>query len=117
MSSMSSIGSDKSKDDDEWQQLYEIKDLEVNDLKGKFYMTYGGGPEGGYFVRGNRLYNITRTWGQPWGLERIFGMMLIVNTDGDSVNFVSDDEHGSGKDNKGKGTDSDIGKGSDIGKP
>ena len=77
--------------DGEWQQVYEIKDTEENDLKGKFYIVYGGGPEGGYFVSGNRLYNIDRTWAQPWRRERISGMRLIVNAGGDSVNIVSDD--------------------------
>ena len=92
MNKASDYDDDYDDDDDQWQQVYKIRDTEVNDLKSKFYMVYGGGPEGGYFVSGNRLYNIDRTWGQPWRLERIFGMRLIVNTDGDSVKIVSDDE-------------------------
>ena len=48
---------------DEWQQAYDIKDLEVLDKTGKYYMTYGGGPEGGYFESQRMLYSIERTWG------------------------------------------------------
>ena len=78
-------------DDDEWQQVYDIQDLEINGQFGKFYMTYGGGPEGGYFVTGSTIYNAESARGQPWHLERIFGMKLTFNSDG-NVKLVGEDK-------------------------
>jgi len=87
------VGSDneESEDQDDWEQVYEILDLEVNGMVGKLYVTYGGGPEGGYFLTRRGLYTIERSWGQPWCPQRMFGKTLVVNSNGDHAKVIDGD--------------------------
>lgn len=55
----------------EWEEVYhEDKRLEVAGMMGHFYMTYGGGPEGGYFVvKSEKVYKIERSWFTPYVIK------------------------------------------------
>jgi hypothetical protein len=63
--------------------------------KTTYYQTYGGGPEGGYFLRTfypldndaepiNELYSVNRTWGTAFTAELVDGV-LYYNKHGDGT--------------------------------
>lgn len=61
-----------------WEFIYSIENFsKYNTLgkKGKWYMTFGGGPEGGYYydAKTKELFSITRTWGAPFTFTKIDG--------------------------------------------
>lgn len=41
-----------------------------------YYQTSGGGPEGGYFVKGGFVFRVSRGWGQPWRVEELKNVVL-----------------------------------------
>ena len=56
------------------------------------YVTYGGGPEGGYVILGDAWYSWNRGWGTPLKYEAIDGKILVWKFDGfDNVKLVSAD--------------------------
>lgn len=61
-----------------WEEVYEECPFAmVGFLAGgpdwKFYRTFGGGPEGGYAYNGERWFEVSRGWGEPWKVEMIPG--------------------------------------------
>jgi len=58
-------------EDDEWLDVYNIEiDFEVGNIKGTYYQTFGGGPEGGYVETENAVYHIKRTWFEEWKIYK-----------------------------------------------
>lgn len=46
-------------------------------IQGKFYQTYGGGPEGGYVIDyDNRVYQVSRNWNNKWEIKFIGGKLV-----------------------------------------
>lgn len=44
----------------------------------KYYQCWGGGPEGGYITdKNNQVYEVNRSWGQPFTLEAIQGRIVF----------------------------------------
>jgi hypothetical protein len=41
-----------------------------------YYQTFGGGPEGGFFVRGALVFKVSRGWFQPWKAEELKNLIL-----------------------------------------
>ena len=69
----------------DWEEVYSVEDVsdvldDVHKMWGgaKYYQTFGGGPEGGYFVTPESgflgvkaLFKVRRGWGQPWKIDPI----------------------------------------------
>lgn len=56
------------------------------DLKnGVYFMTYGGGPEGGYVLTPNgNIFEVERNWGKPFSVRKtIYNKMEIMIDDND----------------------------------
>lgn len=84
----------------EWEEVYSVQDVSANlwteDLplfqdNTIYYQTYGGGPEGGYFVKTTddythpgslsdtkikRVWKVQRSWFQPWKIEKLDNVVL-----------------------------------------
>ena len=79
------------KDDNDFEQIYsnelfddyiEKGNIELEKLKGgRYYQTYGGGPEGGYVILPNEeIYEVNRSWGKPFEIvKQIKGKCIIQN--------------------------------------
>lgn len=73
--------SDEENSDDEnedpYEDVYEVREdvrmlnKEGKPIKGTYYKTYGGGPEGGYLITSKKVYIITRTWGEPFTVKKV----------------------------------------------
>jgi len=46
-------------------------------IGGTYYQCGGGGPEWGYVVKGDFLWEVYRTWGEPWAIQRIKGCKAV----------------------------------------
>jgi hypothetical protein len=108
-----------------WDNVYEKRRLMRDELslandhmRGCFYwMTYGGGPEGGFATRGEhgegRVWSMDRSWHADWHFQRLIGQALEVRTTDEG--FVrcrlraseSDDEDDEGNDEDDEGNDED----------
>jgi hypothetical protein len=53
-------------EDDQEEQVYSVENCYILDKYGTYYQTYGGGPEGGYFLYKKNWYAVERTWFKPW---------------------------------------------------
>lgn len=69
----------------EWEEVYSVQDVSANlwteDLplfhdETKYYQTFGGGPEGGYFVRKDKVWKVRRGWFKPWKIEKLDNVVL-----------------------------------------
>lgn len=81
----------------EWEDVYSVQDAERAlwadeypdfHTDTTYYQTYGGGPEGGYFVKvfvgeGDdlncayaRVWSVTRNWSQPWSVKELKNTVL-----------------------------------------
>ena len=72
----------------EWQDVYSVQDVSENlwteyhplfHKDTKYYQTYGGGPEGGYFVKESeppKVWKVRRGWFQPWSVEEVENTIL-----------------------------------------
>ena len=45
---------------------------------GVYYATMGGGPEGGYVVKNDRVYWVERSWWRPWSVSQQYGKRLRI---------------------------------------
>lgn len=87
-------------DDDGWMNVCEILPFEkrIKDERfwpATYYVTHGGGPEGGYIVMPNGdVYYVTRDWLQPFVPVKQHGMRLDIKTDdiGTEVRLVPKSE-------------------------
>jgi hypothetical protein len=71
---------------EDWEEVYSVRPVsEVYDddhamfqKDAKYYQTFGGGPEGGYFVTsedwGSKVYGVRRGWGEPFTLKPLKGV-------------------------------------------
>ena len=92
--------SEEEDDDDGWTNVYEtlpFKDYIEDETywPATYYVTHGGGPEGGYIVMPNGdVYYVTRTWSKPFVPVKEVGMSLEIKTDdvGTSVRLVPKEE-------------------------
>jgi hypothetical protein len=64
----------------DWEDVYSVqqvtKDTWTEDLPlfhedTTYYRTFGGGPEGGYFVKGDAVWRATRSLYQPWRVDKL----------------------------------------------
>lgn len=46
-------------------------------IGGTYYQCGGGGPEWGYVVKGDFLWEVYRSWGEPWRIQRIKGYKAV----------------------------------------
>ena len=69
----------------DWEEVYSVQDVSANlwteDLplfhdETKYYQTFGGGDEGGYFVRKEKVWKVRRGWFQPWKIEKLDNVVL-----------------------------------------
>ena len=69
------------------------------DYKTTYFQTFGGGPEGGYFLRTftslngldpiHEVYRVERNWNEPFKVERLNGSLdFRRNDDGDKIRFI-----------------------------
>lgn len=56
-----------------------VKDMQVGDLTGTYYQTYGGGPEGGIYRTKDAWYDIDRGWYKPWKLVQLESHVIHFN--------------------------------------
>jgi hypothetical protein len=47
-------------------------------IGGTYYQCGGGGPEWGYVVKGDFLWEVYRTWGEPWTIKRMKGCKAVI---------------------------------------
>lgn len=67
---------------EDWEEVYSVQDVPANIWtegspfleNTKYYQTFGGGPEGGYFVKGDQIWEVKRSLFQKWQYE------LLENT-------------------------------------
>ena len=45
---------------------------------GMYYATMGGGPEGGYVVKNDRVYWVERSWWRTWSVSQQYGKRLRI---------------------------------------
>jgi hypothetical protein len=82
----------------EWETLYSAEPINKDTL---LLRTYGGGPEGGYALKGRynkdngyffpdgyAVYSADRTWGQPWTLESTAHQKVYVKNTGDGCEYI-----------------------------
>lgn len=74
----------------DWEEVYSVKPVNANlwtqdtpqfQTGTTYYQTYGGGPEGGYFVKDyspatSRVFKVERNWFQPWSVEEVENAIL-----------------------------------------
>jgi hypothetical protein len=75
----------------EWEDVYSVQDVPTSlwteelppelNTDTIYYQTFGGGPEGGYFVKDpggptDTVYRVTRSWFQPWRVEELKNIIL-----------------------------------------
>ena len=69
----------------EWEEVYSVRDVTSSlwtqdtpqfQTGTKYYQTYGGGPEGGYFVKDEKVWKVRRCWFQPWSVEEVPNSVL-----------------------------------------
>ena len=66
-------------DEDEWEEIY----AEEESANGVEYLTYGGGPSGGYFLHNDgSLMSWHQNWGTPKGYRVLIGQTLEFKVDG-----------------------------------
>jgi hypothetical protein len=76
-------GNEDFDEEDPFEEIYEVQEnfrmLNKNGvpIKGTFYKTYGGGPEGGYLIIKKRknmpeIYAIERSWGTPYTIKHAY---------------------------------------------
>jgi hypothetical protein len=58
-----------------------VKDMQVGDLTGTYYQTYGGGPEGGFYHTQDGWYELDRTWHQPWKVTKRPDIVVAFTSD------------------------------------
>ena len=58
----------------DWEEVYSVQSL--SDINKIYYQTYGGGPEGGYFVESNKVFKVERNWFQPFEIDEIPNAVL-----------------------------------------
>ena len=94
---------------DEWSEIYdetlltegvpdEFKFVETptRTVATTYYQTYGGGPEGGYFVRwelnafraSRRVFAVHRGWLEPWSITELQGRFEKTTRNGVPVCHV-----------------------------
>jgi hypothetical protein len=56
-----------------------VKDMQVGELTGTYYQTYGGGPEGGIYKTREGWYEIDRGWYKPWKLTELESHVIHFN--------------------------------------
>ena len=56
-----------------------VKDMQVGELTGTYYQTYGGGPEGGIYKTREGWYEIDRGWYKPWKLTKLESHVIHFN--------------------------------------
>lgn len=77
---------DESDEEDEWMEVYthsmfgsfcgEHEHLQpYKDFR--YYQCWGGGPEGGYIVCGDTVCRVNRSWGEPFSVERVEGIIDV----------------------------------------
>jgi hypothetical protein len=77
---------------DPFEEIYEVQEnfRMLNEknvpIKGTFYKTYGGGPEGGYLITKKNIYAIERTWGTPYTIKHAY------ECSADAVEFIEKNE-------------------------
>lgn len=59
----------ESESDSEVEEVYAVYDRYILDHYGTYYQTYGGGPEGGYFLTNKNWYTVSRNWETPWEMK------------------------------------------------
>jgi hypothetical protein len=84
--------SEETRSDVGWDNVYEKKRLMRDELslqndymRGRYYwITYGGGPEGGFATDGEhgegRVWSVHRDWHTDWCFERLVGQALEIRT-------------------------------------
>ena len=75
---------------DEWEKLYGIVESMPamkggKWVRGTFYRTYGGGPEGGYIEYGGQVFEVERRWGTHFVLKKSHTGTLQVEFDDEGV--------------------------------
>ena len=65
----------------EWEDVYSVQDVPTDlwtealspefQTETTYYQTFGGGPEGGYFVKGEAAWRVSRGWFQQWKVEKL----------------------------------------------
>ena len=80
-------------DDGKWERLYDIVQsmpamLGNKEVRGTFFRTYGGGPEGGYIRHAGLVYEVERSWGKPFYLKRPFRGWLEWESDDDGQHYI-----------------------------
>lgn len=56
---------------------------------GIYYQTHGGGPEGGYLQSRGKIYSVSRSWGEPWAVTKVNGVLHFrKNESGDEKGYV-----------------------------
>ena len=80
-------------DDGEWERLLDILQsmpamLGNKEVRGTFFRTFGGGPEGGYIRHRGVFYEVKRSWGTPFYLNRPLRGLLHIETDNDGQDYI-----------------------------
>lgn len=95
------VGVDKYVGDHEHLQRFKTTEDDTGKWETTYYETYGGGPQGGYFVRTfypticiasngaegdcvEEVYSVSRTWGTPFEIKKLRGK-LKYDEDGDGT--------------------------------
>lgn len=65
---------DEADPEDDWHEVYQEEVERIDGTNTTTYHTYGGGPAGGIFVKGNKVYS----WNQEWFEERIYTLLPIT---------------------------------------
>lgn len=69
----------------DWEEVYSVQDVSANlwtesypdfHTNTKYYQTFGGGPEGGYFVKDKKVWKVRRSWYNPWSIEELENTIL-----------------------------------------
>jgi len=65
----------------EWEDVYSVQEVTKETFAGMppgfykgvktYYQTFGGGPEGGYIVKGQTTYRVSRGWFEKWQVEEL----------------------------------------------
>ena len=82
---------DYKEDDDEWMAVYDQGRFKKycgghTHLKAfkdyYYYQCWGGGDEGGYITNDKKTYRVSRSWFQPFTVERVEGLIELDQTQG-----------------------------------
>ena len=119
-----SSSEEASEEDEGLETVWELRRISADELdlpnhrhRGKWYfMTYGGGPEGGYCTfnseGGTPVWSLNRTWNQDWAFRLLAGMALDTMHTDEGVfkcrlrNATPDDRSNRGNDESGEDSES-----------